>query len=395
MKRNAMKISILDIATYSMTIKAFLSISVAIPSVKIVDLALTGLFIGAVVYEIVAKRYSAKGLFMIGCTALLLLYTTLVTKYSDPMITFMFIVAIKGREINKIIAKIYKCDLLMTVIHFVFTIYGSIAGNLILVNYSRNVYRYNLGFVHANALGAFCFAMIIMYIWLHYKRLKGRNFAFLLLISVVCYGLCKSRTAFLLSILGIILFALAKKGYNAFSNVINFTAKILFPVTAGMIYLITRLYEKGNVIGVLIDNLLTGRINLGAYALDRVGFTLLGRNIDFYGKLASFNPKYNLISFTFDCVYTFIFCSMGLLYLVLFSLLFFKLASKNNVLINISLILWVLYGVTEVACLNGFDFFPIFFSVHLINGRQFLTNDTNERNMLHGRLNNAYYSNLQ
>ncbi len=374
MKKSMLTISVLDIATYSMVVKTFLSLSVAIPSNDIIDSILTVIFILTVIYSILRKNYKQKELIVIFGISLVLLYTSLTNKYYDPLISFLFIIAIKNSDINSIIKKIYKCNLYMLALHSIFTVVGLISGRIVLINFIRGVYRVNLGFVHPNSFGAFCFVMISMNLWINYEVLNRKKYLFSIFIAVVCFFLSQSRTAFFLSIICIILVMLSKR--NALLiKCVNLAAKILFPLSALFVYVLVRLYEKGSEIAILFDNFLTGRINLGAFALNRVGFTYLGRFIDFYGRLASYQADYTLNTFTFDCIYTFMFCSMGLIYVVIFSLLFYLLAKRKNVLINIYLILWILYGITEVTCLNGFNFFPFFLLVVLINKKSYITNE--------------------
>ena len=72
----------------------------------------------------------------------------------------------------------------------------------------------------------------------------------------------------------------------------------------------------------------------------------------------------------------------GLIWLILIAAAFYKLAQKENIKINLCLIMWSLYGVTEVHGLNALMCFPILLVVLLyseekeeetINGRKQIT----------------------
>lgn len=368
---NLKKVSVYDIAIFSMVAKGFVDASGAIPSSQIIDVLCVGAYIISIVFLIVKKRYTLNTLILIGMVSLVLLYTSAKTGYSDPMISFLCIVAIKGKDFNTIVNKILKYYLLMFMVHFLLTIVGAFLGNVRLSIVNRGVLRYTLGFVHPNTTGAKFFVLLVLLLWNRFKRIKWAEIISLFVLETIVYYICKSRTAYILSIIALILFPIAQRPNVIIQKLFTNIAKFIFPATAIGIYVVTVLYQKGNIIGILINKGLTGRINMAAYAMNRVGFTLLGREIDFYGRLSSYSYEYSLHSFTFDCVYSFIFCSMGLVYLAVLSLLFFQLACKKNVLVNVGIILWALNGITEVTCLNGFNFFPIFCLSFLLSDRIF------------------------
>ena len=54
--------------------------------------------------------------------------------------------------------------------------------------------------------------------------------------------------------------------------------------------------------------------------------------------------------------------NQGVIWLILLAFIFYKLAKLNSGKVNIFLIVWALYGVTEVHGLNGFLCMPIFLS---------------------------------
>lgn len=361
----AAKVSIVDIAIFCMVMKNFMESSATIPSVGIVDDLCVLLYIVCVVALIIKKKYKAKALILIGAVSVALLYTSVITGYSDPIITFLFIVAIKDKDIDSIIEKIYRCYCIMLVAHIICTISFAWMGNIRMVMHIRGIDRYTLGFIHPNATGSKFFAIMMLNLWV--KKYKKSKLVFWAIASTIVYFFCKSRTAYILSLITIILVYMVRTKNVWIMKSINKIASVAFPGMAAVIYALIRMYEHRNPIAVAINAVLSGRINLAAYALDRVGFTILGRSIDFYGPLSSYSAKYALNDFTFDCIYSFIFCNMGLVYLVVLSILFFKLAVKKMVWVNASIIIWSLYAVTEVSGLNGFGLFPIFYLVLLIN----------------------------
>lgn len=379
MANKSMKISVLDLATIVMTIKVFLSYSRAIPKSPLLDTLLTGLFVVCVVFIVIRKHYNIKTLAVIGVISLAVLYTSIQTKYSDPMITYLFILALKDKDINKQISLIYKSYSVLLIVHAVVTAIRYFTGSIALGLTTRGTYRYSLGLVHPNTLGGLTFLVVAMHLWSNYDHLKRKDYIVSAVCSIVAYLLSKSRTSFALAIICIVLVAVSKRRSHVFARITSNVAKIIFPLLTIIMFYVVRLYELGNAHAIAINKLLTGRINLGAYAFSRTGFTLLGRYIDFYGALDSFNFDYGLSNFTFDCTYTFMMCSMGVIYVIAISVFFYLLALKKNTLLNIYIILWAIYGITEVSCLNGFKFFPIFFIAVLLSNKQYGGELSNER----------------
>ena len=361
------RVSIVNVSILCMVVKNFMETSAAIPSISLIDNLLVILYIVCVVLLIIKKKYNLRELLLIGTISFALLYTSIVTGYSDPIISFLFIVAIKDKNIDDIICIIYKYYCAMLAVHIICTIPLALTSSICMVMHIRGIDRYTLGFIHPNAAGSKFFTIMMLYLWV--KKNKKTNLFLEIIVSTGVYFLCRSRTAYMLSLMTIFIAYLMKKNNHAIDSLINKLAGVVFPSTAALIYLLIKLYETRNPLAVIVNDALSGRINLAAYALNRVGFTIFGRSIDFYGALSSYSARYAINDFTFDCIYSFIFCSMGLVYLGILSILFLKLASEKQVWINAAIIVWSLYAVTEVSGLNGFNLFPIFYLVILINGK--------------------------
>lgn len=360
------KVSIANIAILCMVIKGFMKISAAIPVVGFVDMICTFLYILCVVVLSIFQMYTVKEFVLIGATAVTLLYTTIVTGMSDPMLTFLFIVAIKELDIDDIIKKIYICYCVMLFVHAICTVFFAVTGSIPMVIHMRGIDRYTLGFAHPNATGATFFVLMMLSLWT--GRGKKGQVLFWAIVSTIVYLLCRSRTAYMVSLVTIVQVYVIKTQKVRIINLINKLALVVFPCIASIMYIIIRLYDIRHPIALLADKVINARVRLGAYAMERVGLTVFGKNIDFYGTHSVTNTTYSLSTFTFDCVYSFIFCSMGLLYLGILTILFFKLARKKLVWINAAIIIWCLYAVTEVSGLNGFAQFPIFYLTLLLNG---------------------------
>jgi hypothetical protein len=117
-----------------------------------------------------------------------------------------------------------------------------------------------------------------------------------------------------------------------------------------------------------MDTFLNARIRLGAYAYNRYGLTILGRN--FLSFHAVWDEKWKLNWFTFDCTYSYLMINMGVIWIVFIALIFWKLADYKSNKVNIAIVVWSLYAVSEVHALNSFLCYPILLTVLLFEKKK-------------------------
>ena len=366
---NRLKISTIDLPIFVMVAKIFMNCSQVIPSFQVLDNIFVIIYLICIIYLILKEKYTVRNLITISIISIFIFYSAVVTGYSDLLISYLFILAIRDCNFDLIIKHIYKFYVFFFILHIVLTITFSFTGTLTTSVFFRGVNRYTLGFTHPNTAGGKFFTLTLLYLWVYRNSIDIKRILVLINVNLIVYLLSDSRTAFILSILSIILFKIGSKKYVYLHIIINKIALIIFPFLSILIYIFILLYDKSNPIALIMNKLLTGRINLGAYALNRVGLTFFGRFIDFYGDLSQYSAMYGLNNFTFDCIYSFFFCNMGLIYIIILSLEFYFIAKRKTIYINICIILWSLYGVTEVSCLNVFNCYPIVFIVLLINSK--------------------------
>ena len=127
-------------------------------------------------------------------------------------------------------------------------------------------------------------------------------------------------------------------------------------------------YVPGNRIALLLDDLLTGRIKYAAYAFLRSGTTWLPRYLDYAASgVVSWSEKWNLNTFTFDCLYSFIFIQMGMIWLGVILVLLVVVCKKFDFRNKVFILFWLLYSIVETHGLNCFKFFPLLLLSTLIS----------------------------
>jgi hypothetical protein len=128
---------------------------------------------------------------------------------------------------------------------------------------------------------------------------------------------------------------------------------------------------RGNRAALLIDEIMTGRIKYAAYAFTRSGTSWLPRYLDYVetGKV-SWTQEWNLNTFTFDNLYSFLFVQMGMIWIVVFSAVMFLARRKANFKIKVFLLMWIIFSMVEVHGLNCFKFFPLLLLSTLLSKKE-------------------------
>lgn len=218
--------------------------------------------------------------------------------------------------------------------------------------------RATLGFNHPNSLAGFTFNVIMLWVWERYDSISLKGLAGMFLIETAVFALTNTRTAYLCGILLLLLVALAKYSGKA-AAWISRTAMWIAPAI-GLFMLICTLawpVYPGNSFLTKIDRLLSMRVYLGAYAIKLFGFTLFGQPVIF--DTATTTPEWPIPFYTLDSAYLYCVCCVGIIWMVLICLCFYRLGKLRSPRISIFLIMWALYSISEMATLNVYCFFPL------------------------------------
>lgn len=336
--------------------------SAIIPYTDVMDNILTFASVAFLVVSILQEKYSLKILILYGLVSLVSLFSVIQTGNYGFLITIIMCLAIREKELDKILAFTFKYQLFFFVVHTITSlILAGLGKNTLVMNIS-GVERYCFGFRHPNTFSIYLFNLLILWTWINYEKIKVNHIIKIFFIAIVAMSFAKTRTSFVTTILFCILI-LVSKSKHSYKNALNIIAKFIVPVCAVLTLLLVNLYMLGNEIAIIVDTLLSSRIKLGAYGVSHYGFSFLGQDITKYNVI--WDSVWKLNGFTFDNLYTYLSVNQGIVWNVLLSILFYLLAKKKNLKINVFIIIWALYGITEVHGINGFNCFPIFLVVLL------------------------------
>jgi hypothetical protein len=344
--------------TLFLVIKTVLSASKIIPYSEFIDTILATLGALCMVLSIIMQRYRVKVLFiytmLIGITA----YNAMITGNNALAVTVITCLAIRKTDLKTYIQFIFKLQSAFVICHTIIAIIGGMIGTFNIVQNIGGITRYDFGMRHPNSFAALAFNLMIMWIWLNWNKIKARHIIFMILSSGILYYFCKTRTNFI-AMLAVIGFAFVCGVKHKFVRRIGEIATVIIPLLSVAMGVAIILYAKGNRIVLLLNEVLNARITLGAYALAHYSFTLFGQNMISLYTGTTWDPIWQLNAFTFDCVYTYMLINQGIIWLILLTILFAKLARRNNPKDNVAIISWALYGVTELQGLNCFSCMPI------------------------------------
>lgn len=327
------------------------------------------------IMNILSAKYPLKTLLQYVAIVLLGMYTSMQVGNVSIFITIATILAIRKERFDEVIRFIYLCEVGFLFVHTLYMIvYALFFSTNVLFTLVNGDMRFNFGFGHPNVAAIILVNLFFMWAWINYNNIRKKQLLAILLIEIATYLLTNSRTALLITIVFLLLLYFGKV-VNGKHLLTRIGASFLFPVLGVIMWLLVIGYLNGNLISIAINQILTSRIKLGAFAVDRFGYSLFGQDLSHFSMV--WDSAWGLNTFTFDNIYTYTMVNVGIVWLVLCAILFSKLAWNKNVKVNIFIIVWALYGITEVHGINSYLCFPILL-VSLLFDRNFEDNIDNK-----------------
>ena len=317
---------IIHIGICSLVLKTYFSVSLLFSSIEVLDELLTvlaSLCFGVVILE---NKYSNRALGLYGVIGLLGGATALKIGNVGFLVTIITCFAIRKENIDRVIKCIYELELVLLIFNILVSLVGTLVGEMSIFTTIYGVERCNFGFTHPNTFSIILFNLILMWIYLHFDKIKVKNILCILILGTVLFYFTKTRT-FLINVVGVcFLLVYSRKQTKLKELILKKVAMLVTPVIAMLTYILSFMYLKGNPIALIADQILNSRIKLAAYGIENFGITLFGENLsDFVFK---WDPKWQLGSFTFDNIYSYFLSSVGLIWLVIICICFYFLAQK-------------------------------------------------------------------
>lgn len=316
---------------------------------------LTATIIGSIflIGHILSSSYNLKQIIVI---VLFLSLGILITIKSKQITVFMSILAIlfsKNIDFNKLL----KATLIVKVITFTITVVLSFIGVLGNGDTFRKLAdgtiekRYSLGYVHPNITYLNFFVIVILYLYIKYDKINKKDYFYLIIMSTVLYLITDSRTGYISVIIGILVTILFRHGKIFKSKMIR-KIIVAMPFICGMISIIfSIMYSRSSKILVLIDNILTGRLQLGNRFIKMYGLTLFGQKItqgsDIDGAYLRIDNGYISLIMSYGIV-------IFLIYIFFMVRITKRYLKEENYPRIMLLLVFSVYGLTETYIYNVF-----------------------------------------
>lgn len=367
MKTGKLTISCMTLGTFLMATKVMLSYGKVLSYSNSFDNILVGIALVCFVVRILTQKYSGRTLTIYFSISVVALYSCIKAKNNSVLITIVTLFALRNYDINKFLKTIFTVESSWCAFHVVYSLLYSlfVSWDKYLL-YLDGRYRFSFGFVHANTFSALLFCNIMLYIWLNYESNLKKILIKTTIIECIAFVFTNSRTSMATYI--ILVFFIFIRNTSIGHKLTKMLCEFGIPACSISFMLLIKGYIKGNPLSYLANAILTSRVKLGAYAYKDYGMTFAGQYVEYINNI-SWDSKWQLNSFTFDNVYSFLAISLGVVWIIVLSLSYYKCAKRLEVKNLIFMGIWVIYGLSETTILNGYFCFPIFLLVKILESR--------------------------
>ena len=258
------------------------------------------------------KKYSLKEVLIIFLIGIYMLIISYQSKTFGYMTYFMYIVTSKDVDYNKIIKYVLTSFIVSTAFVLILTKFGIINDKIFSINI-RN--RHGLGFNWTTVFPNMFMYMTLYLIYIRKSRITLYEVFIVLSIAIFCYIMTDTKSAFVLTVLGILLayFLKYNKFLRKYHKIYNYIALVLPILMASLIIIVSYLYNSDNMVLLNINSILSGRLSLGKRAINEFGFIFMARTLPLVGGEPLDGSAYNFVDSSF------------LLYLLNFGIIFFIL----------------------------------------------------------------------
>ena len=370
MKQRKYVVDLVKAAFLVLLVKVMCTYSLIVPWSSFADDLCIAFAICVMLAKLCTLTLPLGKLLALGCMSAFALYTCVSMQMYDLLVTTIAICLLVNEDLEEYITLLLKAQSAILIFHIVVSGILSLSGSPDRFWFvADDRLRFNGGFRHSNVLSCCILSCMLMFVWKRFRRITANQFACLFCITALTYLMSRSRTGLLLNLL-LLLITILSQGNTSklLEKIIDPLLVLLFPGLSAGLFLAQKQFVAGNRIALLLDDLLTTRIKLGAYAYMRSGATFLPRYLDYVTSGVNvWTPEWNISIFTFDCLYSYLFMQMGTIWIGIITVLLAIVCKRLDFRNKLFFLFWVLFAVVEVHGLNCFTFFPLLLLSALIS----------------------------
>lgn len=344
-------------------LKMCLFISNIISISSYINTLLTGIIIIMFLLKIIMSKNSLADIITYSIIGLIFFMISYNIGYNDLFLNILVIISSKNVDLKKTIKLLFICNFIFILFHLLYSI-TNYSDKIFM--YDEGIKRYNFYMRHTNYFAAVTLWTFCSYIYLHINDKK--NYFLIIILSIIVYNFTRSVTT-LLAFIVLFILLIVKEIYNKNKKSLSKVTFISFCILTLLSLFLIYFYGNGN--GFLnnliqnIDELVSHRIKLGAYALKMYGFTMFGQKINYLSF--SILQRYNINNLFIDSFYISCFIEYGISYLIVLALAIYYGTKKmdNNDLIFI--ILFIFVSFSERYVIYSTLVFPLLFFSYIFN----------------------------
>lgn len=268
------------------------------------------------------------------------------------LIMALFMITAQKIDFEKIVRYDIKIKIFLLVTLVSLSLLGVINNYQALINGN---FKQAFGFSHPNTFSCFAYVILLEWIYLRFDRLTLADWVLQIICSLLVLHFGGGRASGYTYYLILLLFWIAKVWPRVFfSRPVRFLFIFITPIMALLSFLGAYLYSKGNSIMVLLNQVITSRMGMAARFLETYDITLFGQEIETVSTRRARLEHVN--SLVLDCAYVRCILMYGLLFFILFivvyMLLFRKILNRKYIPMALFSLYFVILGIGEAYMLN-------------------------------------------
>lgn len=329
--------------------------------------------------DIIEEKYDLKTLFFVILLTTFQCILYFKTENLSLLILWIFILAAKGIEFDKIIEYSFYVNTFLMLFVAASSLFGIVENRIYLRD--DGDYRYSLGYQYTTNIANLYMHMIIMYVYWKKKKISIISIIALMVVNVAIYTLTDTRNAF-----GIGCFILIGAVILKYSDYFSRTHKWISYIYIGSVPLFalasvcaTALYNENKSWLSFMNSFFNGRLELGKKGIEQYGISLFGNNIEWIGGGVIYEIKQKAYNYV-DSSYVQILLEFGIVALIVACIYFVSLnvkAVKNkDVWFGLAVFLIALHSILDPQ-LIWLDFNPfLLYGLSKARNREKDTNST-------------------
>lgn len=268
------------------------------------------------------------------------------------LVCTLFMIAAQKIDFNKFVKFDMKLKLAIFLLIISLCQIGVIDNFSVAIN---GVYKQSMGFSHPNTFTCYAYTLILEWMCVRFRDMRFFEWilqgAFGLLIFAIGGGRSSGYTFFVIYIL----FVIEKIRPQIFSSkLVYFIFTIITPLMAALSFIASWLYSKGNVLMIALDQVFTTRISQAARFLATYDINLFGQEIETIGSRRA--QLQGVRSLILDCAYVRCLLMYGVLFFLLFIMVYVlmlrKFLKSGQITLGLFALFFVILGLGEAYMLN-------------------------------------------